>query len=71
MADLEFYTIKDVQNMLQIGHVAAHALFLSDDFPGLKVGKSFRVEKKAFEKWCQSTKSIKLGYAWNGGKERG
>ncbi len=70
MADLEFYTIKDVEQILQIGHIASQALFMSEGFPGIKVGKAYRVEKKAFEQWLKNTKDIRLDYSWNGGRKK-
>lgn len=63
---MEFYNEKEIQDILKIGPKAVHALFLNNDFPGIKVGKSYRVERHAFEEWVKNTKTVDLDYTWNG-----
>ena len=51
MTDLEFYTVSDIQNILRIKKDSAYTLIKTNGFPVLKIGKSFRIPKKDFEKW--------------------
>lgn len=51
-AKLEFYTTKDVAEMLGCSIPTARQLFYRKDFPTLKVGKNLKVCKSAFEKWA-------------------
>lgn len=64
---LEFWTLRDVEEILQIGRIAALALFKSKEFPGLKLGRRYRVEKKAFEKWCSKSQNMRFDYSFNKG----
>lgn len=52
MADLTFYNTKEVAEALGCSVPTARQLFHRADFPTLKIGKNFRVEKKALEKWA-------------------
>ena len=47
-----FYTTKQVAQCLGCSISTARQLFYRKDFPALKIGKNFKVEKNAFEKWC-------------------
>jgi len=47
-----FYTTKQVAQCLGCSIPTARQLFYRADFPALKIGKNFKVEKTAFEKWC-------------------
>lgn len=47
-----FYTTKQVAQCLGCSIPTARQIFHRKDFPALKVGKNFKVEKTAFEKWC-------------------
>ena len=49
---MEFYSIKEVQQMLKISKNTAYELFRRDDFPALKVGGQYRISKDEFKKWC-------------------
>ena len=50
--ELEFYTTVDVARMLGCSIPTARQLFYRRDFPALKIGKNFKVEKHALQKWC-------------------
>ena len=50
--DLTFLSTKDVAAALSCSLPVARQLFHRADFPALKIGKNFRVEKTAFEKWA-------------------
>lgn len=47
-----FYNTKKVAQMLGCSIPTARQLFYRNDFPALKIGKNYKVEKNAFEKWC-------------------
>lgn len=47
-----FYTTKQVAQCLGCSIPTARQLFYRRDFPALKIGKNYKVEKNAFEKWC-------------------
>lgn len=50
--NLVFYNTKDVASVLGCSVPTARQIFHRADFPTIKVGKNFRVEKSAFEKWA-------------------
>lgn len=49
---LVFLNTKEVASALNCSIPTARQLFHRPDFPALKVGKNFRVEKSALEKWA-------------------
>lgn len=49
---LIFYNTKEVAAALNCSIPTARQLFHRADFPALKIGKNFRVEKSALEKWA-------------------
>ena len=50
--ELVFYTTKQIAKALGCSIPTARQLFYRADFPALKIGKNYKVEKNAFEKWC-------------------
>ena len=50
--DLVFLTPKDVAEAMGCSLPTARTLFYREDFPGLKIGKNYKVLKSAFIKWC-------------------
>lgn len=50
---MEFYTLKEVQEILKIGSTSAYALVQRKDFPSMKIAGSYKIPKDEFEKWCQ------------------
>lgn len=48
---MEFLTIEEVQQILRIGKNSAYDLCKREDFPCVKIGRSYRVPKKEFEEW--------------------
>ena len=55
---MAFYTEKQVSDMLQLGKKKTHALFQTEGFPAIKIGRDYRVEVEAFKKWAADTKEI-------------
>ena len=47
----EILTVSDVQKNLKIGRNKVYEVFSRPDFPALKLGRKFGVDKEAFEKW--------------------
>lgn len=50
--NLIFLTTQEVAAALNCSIPTARQLFHRADFPALKVGKNFRVERSALEKWA-------------------
>ncbi|MBR1531725.1 MAG: helix-turn-helix domain-containing protein [Eubacterium sp.] len=50
--NLTFYNTKEVAADLGCSIPTARQLFHRADFPALKIGKNFRVEKNALERWA-------------------
>lgn len=46
------YSTADIAKILGCSIPTARQLFKRSDFPALKIGKNYRVEKTAFESWC-------------------
>ena len=55
---MAFYTEKDIQEILQLGKKKTHALFQTEGFPAIKIGRDYRIEIEAFKKWVADTKEI-------------
>lgn len=54
MSDIIMYKADDVAEVLHIGIKKARELMSSPCFPAIKLGKLYRVEKKAFETWLEN-----------------
>lgn len=58
-------TVKELCEILNIGKPAAYALCHREDFPAIKIGKSFKIPRKRFYEWldnqwnCQEKCSLK------------
>ena len=48
----EFYTTAQIAHMMGCSVPVARQLFHRADFPAIKCGKNFKIEKHAFIKWC-------------------
>ena len=44
-------TVKELCEVLEIGKPAAYALCHREDFPAIKIGKSFKIPRKRFHEW--------------------
>ena len=55
--ELVFYGTKEVASALKCSIPTARQLFHRADFPALKIGKNFRVEKSALEKWASERRA--------------
>ena len=50
---MKYLTPKDVQEILKISRNNVYALFNSEDFPAVRIGKQFRVSEKAFDEYLE------------------
>lgn len=48
------YTIKEIQEILQISAPTAYALVKSGVFSSVKFKKTLRISKESFDKWLES-----------------
>ena len=46
---VEFYTVKDLQRILQLPRDKTYKLVNQVDFPKIRIGKSYRIPRKSFE----------------------
>ena len=51
IAEKRFYTLKDIQNLFGISREKTSALVKMKDFPVVKIGRNYYVDKRDFEKW--------------------
>jgi excisionase family DNA binding protein len=49
---MELYTVADIMRILRISKNLAYSLVVSDGFPSIKIGRTYRIPKKEFEVWC-------------------
>ncbi len=50
----QILTVEDVQKNLHIGRNKVYEVFARDDFPTLRLGRKFGVDRIAFEQWKKS-----------------
>jgi len=48
---LEIYTYKDIMKILGIGKNQAYQLLKSEEFPVIRIGKTYKVSKYVFNQW--------------------
>lgn len=49
-----FFTVKEIQELLRIGQVAAYRLVRSPGFPVIRVGKTYRIPASDFYSWIKT-----------------
>lgn len=54
--DIVLYKVKDVHRIIGCGRNTAYKIFQSPDFPRIRIGGQYYVEKEEFEKWLDSKK---------------
>lgn len=47
----KYLTVKDIQDILQIGKNKAYNLCALKGFPAIKIGTTYRVEESLFNQW--------------------
>jgi len=52
----ELYTVKELAEILKVNRVTVQRWCKTGEIPAVKIGKSYRVEKKDFENWYKSKK---------------
>lgn len=60
---MRFFTVEDLQEILQIHERQAKALMRTQGFPSIKIGREYRVEETSLKNWADNTKVIKLDYS--------
>ena len=51
--NMEFMTIKEVQDTLKISRTTAYDLLHQKGFPSIKINNTYRVPKDSFVEWCK------------------
>lgn len=54
-----FFSTADVRKILKIGNKTCLELFHRDDFPCIKVGRSYKISEKNFEEYFNSKTETK------------
>ncbi len=47
----EFYTVKEIAEILKINKVTVQRWCKTNELPAVKIGKSYRIERNDFEEW--------------------
>jgi len=55
VAEVSLLTIKDVQEMTQLGRTTIYELMRDGRLPYLKIGRSVRIRREALEAWLVET----------------
>lgn len=50
------YTIREIMDILNIGKNSAYNLIHSGSFHYVKIGGHYRISKKSFDEWLESSK---------------
>ena len=50
------YTIREIMDILNIGKNSAYNLIHSGNFHYVKIGGHYRISKKSFDEWLESSK---------------
>ncbi len=66
MAEVSLLTIKDVQEITQLGRTTIYELMRGGVLPYLKIGRSVRIRREALEKWLfESEENVRvLTHPW-------
>ncbi len=49
--DKRCYTVKEVQDMLEISRPSVYELLKRNEFRWIKIGTAYRISKKSFDDW--------------------
>ena len=50
------YTVKDLQEILEISRPTVYELLKRHEFRWIQVGKNYRISKKSFDEWLDQKK---------------
>lgn len=66
MAEVSLLTIKDVQEITQLGRTTIYELMRDGVLPYLKIGRSVRIRREALEKWLSESEEnvLVLTHPW-------
>ena len=62
MAEPMLMTIKDVQEATQLGRTKLYELMRDGKLPYLRIGRSVRVRRDAFEEWLAEQEAVSRDY---------
>lgn len=48
---MEFLTVKQMMQLLNISKTTAYKLINTDSFPAIRIGRSIRIDKKELQNW--------------------
>jgi len=51
-------TLKDIQDILQIGTSSAYSLLHSHAFPVIRIGRSYRIPAEPFYEWLNHSNAV-------------
>ena len=51
----QFYSVKDVAKMLNVGKGKAYSLMQAKNFPAIKLSGTYKVSADLFDKWLAET----------------
>ena len=57
MENIEFYTVKDIQEILHIGKTKAYELCKTELFPTIKIGNKTLIYKEEFYQWLRENEN--------------
>lgn len=55
----QILTVEDVKKNLHVGRNKVYQIFARKDFPALRLGRKFGVDKEAFEEWKKKSRTNK------------
>lgn len=58
----EYYSVKDLQKIFNLGKNKAYQLIKQPGFPRIKIGREYYIPKKAFEVWAERQIKKESGY---------
>jgi methanogenic corrinoid protein MtbC1 len=61
--DINILTETEVQEILKLGNRQTKALFRTNGFPSMKIGREYRVLEDKFVEWINQNPSVKLDYS--------
>ena len=59
MAESEYLTPKDIEQLLNLSHTTVSRLLNRPDFPAVRIGRSVRVRRDRFEEYMETYTGLK------------
>jgi len=58
MKDLEWLSLKDVQQLLGLGRTKAYELVTTGELPAVRIGRCIRVNRRELDEWLQAQRYV-------------